>query len=369
MATKERMSAAMPFLSECVLGLVTVCCAAMHIMAPSLSAQFSTLMVGGLFALILVPASLVYACWYCVDYLFPGTYIEYFVYTFCAVYGVAMLVLDKSHIRPLPVDCYRKPETWLERQSYDFWKSHFDYFPMTIEVDPKVQLPPTKQYIFGVHPHGIHCWPLNMFAFPESPFDKKFPGLVGKRLTGLAATVVFKIPVVRELFLSMGYVDASKNVAKKALAKGRSLFICTGGEAESMLTSPGKEQVVLKDRKGFVKLALSYGCSLVPVYGVGVSDLYTTYDLGTLKLRKSLQKKTGIALPFFHGWFGTPMPYRVPVRVLIGEPIDTPAVVEKGKEVDEDLLNEYHRKYIDALNKLYIQHVSGRHLDVVASSH
>ena len=55
-----------------------------------------------------------------------------------------------------------------------------------------------------------------------------------EKLTGLAASVIFKIPVVRELFLSMGYIDADRKVASKALAKGRSLFICVGGEDESL---------------------------------------------------------------------------------------------------------------------------------------
>jgi hypothetical protein len=36
-------------------------------------------------------------------------------------------------------------------------------------------------------------------------------------------------------------------------------------------------KVVLLGRQGFVRLALSWGCPLVPVYGVGVTDLYTTY--------------------------------------------------------------------------------------------
>jgi len=42
----------------------------------------------------------------------------------------------------------------------------------------------------------------------------------------------------------------------------------------------------------------------VPVFAVGVSDLYKTYDLGTLSLRRKLQKSTGIALPVFHGLYG-----------------------------------------------------------------
>jgi len=95
----------------------------------------------------------------------------------------------------------------------------------------------------------IHCWALNALAFPDSPFDAEF-GLVKEgRMTGLAATVIFQIPVVRELFLSMGYVDASRPVAEKVLQNGRNLFVCTGGEEESMRTVVGKDVVVLNKRK------------------------------------------------------------------------------------------------------------------------
>lgn len=135
-----------------------------------------------------------------------------------------------------------------------------------------------------MHPHGIHCWPLNVFAFVTSAFYDAFPGMP---VTGVAATVMFKLPVIRELFLTMHYRDAGRSTCEKVLkgskengGKGTSLFICTGGEAESLQSETGKDKVVLKGRVGFVRLALSWGCPLVPVYGLGVTDLYTTYTIG-----------------------------------------------------------------------------------------
>ena len=279
----------------------------MHLVAPSLSKYISTLMIGGLFSLIVIPIGLCGGLVYTVQLIFPSfpvQYLVYFGYTFSAAYVVQILILDKSHLHPFPLDQCQRPKTWLEEKAYAFWMEHFSYFPMTIVADEKkVKLPADRQYIFAVHPHGIHCWPLNCLCFPTSPFDLKFPGLVGKKLTGLAATVVFKIPVVRELFLSMGYIDAGRKYATNALDAGRSLFICTGGEDEAMRSCQGEDILVLK-RKGFIRLALSYGCALVPVFGIGVSDLYKTYDLGTLNLRRKLQKSTGVALPIFHGIFG-----------------------------------------------------------------
>jgi hypothetical protein len=52
------------------------------------------------------------------------------------------------------------------------------------------------------------------------------------------------------------------------------IFVCTRGEEETMLTTLGDEDiVVLNNRKGFVacclvRLVLSFGADLVPVFGV-----------------------------------------------------------------------------------------------------
>ena len=102
------------------------------------------------------------------------------------------------------------------------------------------KLPSNSTFIFGCHPHGIHCTAVIELSNPYNHFAKLFPNVAGLKLTGLAATVIFKIPVVRELFLYMGYVDASRSVASKALAAGQSLYFCVGGEEESLLTTPGK---------------------------------------------------------------------------------------------------------------------------------
>ena len=64
----------------------------------------------------------------------------------------------------------------------------------------------------------------------------------------------------------MGYRDAGRKTCQKVLDQGGSLYICTGGESESLATKNGVDAVVLEDRKGFVRLALSYGTPLVPVY-------------------------------------------------------------------------------------------------------
>lgn len=222
-----------------------------------LQSVLSSFMVGGLFGLSIPPLIVLHGSLMIMEHFvkpFPP---------FCYIYGALFFfyisnVLTGSESKiPPPLGAYRKPCNFIEILSLSFWTSHFSYFPMTIvkEDGKKTNLDSSKQYIFAVHPHGIHCWALNALAFTTSPFHASFPGFAGK-LTGLAASVIFIIPVVCELFLSMGYSDASRSTANKILKEKRSMFVCTGGEEESMLTKPGEDYLVLKKRKGFVRLAI-----------------------------------------------------------------------------------------------------------------
>ncbi len=44
-------------------------------------------------------------------------------------------------------------------------------------------------------------------------------------------------------------------------------FVCTGGIEEQLcVNKPGEDVVILKNRKGFEKVALETGANLVPVY-------------------------------------------------------------------------------------------------------
>ena len=113
-------------------------------------------------------------------------------------------------------------------------------------------------------------------------------------------------------------------------------------------------------------MAVSHGASLVPVFGSGISDLYTTYSFG-LGARMWLQKTTGIAIPIFHGRWLSPLPYKVPLRVLVGEPIEIkkehmPA--KKGGRCDDKWVDHYPRLYIERLKDLHKREGGGRVLEV-----
>jgi hypothetical protein len=329
----------------------------------------SLLITGGFFGLVVVP--LIFFSW--ILYLMEQTISRYYsieinLLLFIGIptlicYIVQILILNKDHLSAKTATVI-KPQNVMEYYAHKFYDSGLEYNPVRCvpwTVDAK--LSPDRQYVFAVHPHGIHCMPLSQFTSYNSEFNKQFPGLVGVKITALCASVMFKLPLVREIFLSWGYVDASRKVANQVLECGKSVVVCTGGEEESMYTTMGKDIVVLRKRKGFIRLALSYGADIVPVFGAGNTDTYRTYSFLS-RLRMWLQKNAGIALPIFHGRFFTPLPYKVPINVLIGEPIKTPPPKVIGERPDEALVDEYHKIYITALKNLHSKHVSHRILEI-----
>ena len=350
---------------------------------------------GGLFGLLLLPLAVLYGLLYILrECIQAGKMHEAIVFALCffGIWYLWTVATDDCHLR-VHDTCFRQPQTFFDRASYAFFMEIFAYFPMTCVPNSKeTQLSPNKQYVFGVHPHGIHCYPLALLASKDTPFDHLFPGLVSGSwssqssssdnagvhhpLTGLAATIVFKIPVVREFFLVFGYIDARRAVADAALRAGKSIFVVTGGEEESMYSgsiignSSGfeigfrEDVLVLKHRKGFVRLALSHGADLVPIYGVGNDHLFQTYSFAH-GLRCWIQKKFQIALPIFHGRFFTPLPYAVPMKVVVGAPIVTPKPQSPGEKPNEKLVEEYHQLYIAALKEIHAKHVPDRPLRIV----
>lgn len=55
---------------------------------------------------------------------------------------------------------------------------------------------------------------------------------------------------------------------------GNAVVIIVGGAKESLNLRPRNYQIVLKDRKGFIKLAMKYGTPIVPVFTFNEVDTY-----------------------------------------------------------------------------------------------
>src|SRR3954467_13359745 len=158
------------------------------------------------------------------------------------------------------------------------WSLFAAYFPARLHRSQR--LPPTRKYIFGYHPHGIISHgAFAAFATEALGFSQLFPGITNTLLT---LDSNFRIPLYREYALRMGLASVSRESCENILSKGgpngegmgRAITIVVGGARESLDAHPNSLRLVLKRRKGFIKLAVRTGADLVPVLAFGENELY-----------------------------------------------------------------------------------------------
>ncbi|KAK4869392.1 hypothetical protein LT330_006392 [Penicillium expansum] len=252
-------------------------------------------------------------------------------------------------------------------RSLPIWKVYASYFPARLHREES--LPSTKKYIFGYHPHGIISHgAFAAFGTEALGFSKLFPGITNTLLT-LDAN--FRIPFYREYALAMGLASVSRESCENILTKGgtdgegmgRAITIVVGGARESLNARPNSLRLVLKRRKGFVKLAIRTGADLVPVLAFGENDLYDQVDSDQHpiihKLQMLVKQTLGFTIPLFHarGVFNYDvglMPYRTPLNIVVGRPIPVMQQPNRDK-INDQYIDELHSRYVEELMRLWDQ--------------
>ncbi|CAJ2513872.1 Uu.00g019910.m01.CDS01 [Anthostomella pinea] len=247
------------------------------------------------------------------------------------------------------------------RKSY-LWHLFAGYFPAKLHKTH--DLPPTRKYIFGYHPHGIishGAWAA--FATDALGFSEKFPGITNSLLT---LDSNFRIPFYREYVLGMGVRSVSKESIVNILTKGgangegmgRGVTVVIGGARESLEAQPGTLRLILKERKGFIKVAVRCGADLVPVLAFGENNLYDQLRPKehpvVHKIQMFVLKVWKFTLPFLHGrgvfnYDVGLMPYRRPLNIVVGAPIK----VRQSNTVETEEINRLHGLYVAELEKLW----------------
>lgn len=340
---------------------------------------------------LLIFLSLYFLFW-CLPYIWP----------LMLYYTLKYYLFDKS-----PVNggvWYRRSE---KLRNLKLWKILISYFP--IKFYKMMDLKPTfntnskndilderigPKYIFGYHPHGIVATGVSSgFTNNGTGWNEMFPGI-----KCFVTTLVnqFRVPFYRDYLMALGVTSVVKSNLKLLLQKGGSIVIVIGGARESLLSKPGINSIVLKKRKGFIKLALECldekGLCLVPVYGFGENEIYNVFytdiqdeypDIGENRFDwkysgSNLKEKTRM-LKFFifrfqlflkdnFGWtlpivisrgifnydFGI-IPYRKPINVVFGKPINISRLngSKIGDPISQEEIDYWHQRYMDGLVDLW----------------
>lgn len=134
-----------------------------------------------------------------------------------------------------------------------------NYFPL--KLVKSVDLDPHRNYVFGFHPHGAFSFgALGNFATDATHFSTLFPNI---RPHLMLLHLQFLFPFTREILLYLGACCVSRESCSYFLSgqqgHGHALVIIIGGAREMYLTKNETMILYLKNRKGFVKLALEHG--------------------------------------------------------------------------------------------------------------
>ncbi|CAJ1403072.1 unnamed protein product [Effrenium voratum] len=208
-----------------------------------------------------------------------------------------------------------------------------------------------RKYLLAVMPHGVIP-----FASTCLSIALEKEGFVPN---SIGADILFQIPLLRQLCRFGGLVPATPQSIKRALTwkyPNNITFIVPGGIAEIFLMRPDLEQVFIKSRKGFIRLALQAGVDIVPVYGLGHTQLFSMLDksstLGGFLMRMSRRLK--VSLPLSYGRWGMPLiPYSKPIAALVGKPI---RVDEPCPNPTEEHVNEVHAQFVNELIRVFEKH-------------
>jgi len=282
-------------------------------------------------------------------WLIPG-------FTYVGLAYIAWVTYDNL-TRPVP-DTKRIKQWWRHTKMYDHFR---DYFPIRLmKARRKTVFDPKKNYLFCYHPHGVQSAGAFSMASAATGFDELFPGL---RVSVQTLGINFKLPFTRENLISLGVGDASKESLIKVLteAPGSGAVLVTGGAKESMFAHPGVSKVVLKDRAGFVKMAIKTGAALVPVWGYGENNLYENLTISSPTLRKwqrRIQKVLSVAPLLVAGrgvfsYSGGLMPRRRPITVVVGAPLD---VGKPDPDPSQEKITKVHEAYKQAVLELFQRH-------------
>jgi len=211
---------------------------------------------------------------------------------------------------------------------------------------------PSQQYIYVWHPHGFisYCPPflLTEMAVKGRPHKKEW--------FGTCIPLLFKIPVLGEIFTVTNARPVDRKTLDSLLSEGASIAVQPGGVKEQAASREDQEQAIFPAKLGFVRMAMKYGTPLMPVYLFGENQLYKRVN-GFDWLTELIRKFTGMTLPIVLGKFNIPqailLPRATDIHVRWGKPVDVGAPEENPSE---ERVQEVFEKYLAELQRVFDEH-------------
>eukprot|EP00899_Mesostigma_viride_P029039 jgi/Mesvir1/931/Mv17489-RA.1 len=288
--------------------------------------------------------------------------------------GTILVLIVSSSWWPMKI-CGKPWQAFLDSWIFNAWLSYFN-FEMVVEDPLDTSHDPTtghpkKKYLFAELPHGV---------FPHGEFlsmslASRF--LPTHNVTGVGASVLFGVPLLRYIFAWLGTVPATSQNISACFESGSHVGVTIGGIAEMFMVSTTQERIYLRKRKGFVRVAIKNGAAIVPIFFFGNSLLYglvgakndpvhaaaspkpkptlllTRASTALRHLMMRASRKVHMSLLFFYGMLGPiTVPYHRPIKMVLGKAIP---VVQMDEPTQEEV-DRLHALFVKHVEELYEKH-------------
>ncbi|KAL1370688.1 diacylglycerol O-acyltransferase 2D isoform X2 [Arachis hypogaea] len=191
-------------------------------------------------------------------------------------------------------------------------KNACSYFPITLHVEDIKAFNSNRAYVFGFEPHSV--LPIGVVALADNTGFMPLP-----KIKVLASSAVFYTPFLRHIWTWLGLTPATKKNFLSLLDNGYSCILIPGGVQETFLMEHGTESDIYKWWKPGGKLILNFARAIkfTPIY--------------------------------FWGIFGSPIPFKHPMYVVVGRPIE----LDKNPEPTTEEVATVHSQFVASLQDLF----------------
>lgn len=226
---------------------------------------------------------------------------------------------------------------FMNNKLWKLWRDYFNYSYVFME-----HLQYDDRYLFVHAPHGV--FPIGQLLC--ATFTPTY--LPYRRVYGMAANAVLKVPLFKHLLTYLGIVSADKANFQRYLRQ-HSVAVLPGGIAEMYRQYDDREVMVLRSRKGFVRLAVEEGVQIVPVYFFGNSQLLKFGPRFLERWGRKYQAALGYC---FNHWGPFPIVRQVKLMMAVGLPIPVPQTSPTDPSF-EKVVDEVHAQVIEGYELLY----------------
>ena len=178
--------------------------------------------------------------------------------------------------------------------------------------------------------------------------------LATMRLRNAGASVLFYVPLLRELLLLLGVRDATRSNVRRLLDRGYTVALNPGGNYEMASASSTHEAIFCQGKLGFVRIALAAGKPILPLYAFGENQLFVTSSL-FLSTRRWIARRFRLGIPIMFGRGGLPYgpPLPTHVTIVVGRPVECGTPNENPSEPEVEALFD---RYLDEISRIWATH-------------